>query len=146
MSKAMLYRCSAIISILLGERRSRSARSCLRNAIQYPNDAGIAAIRALSSPTIRAWESDTAKVPPGTWDAVRNSRIPITATLVQPGNLVIGDKEVKARYTDVGLLAWQSQYCRTAPDLGITKTSKKAWCWFEKFRPLLPKARSRLSA
>src|SRR5262245_45003827 len=64
-------------------------------AARYPNDAGIAKDpRVIFADDFDAWETDTAKVPPATWDAVRNSNNPRQRqTFAVAGKVVSGGKE-----------------------------------------------------
>jgi Polysaccharide lyase 14 len=66
---------------------------------KYPNDAGIAGDpRVIFADNFDAWETDTAKVPPGTWDAVRNSNVPNQRqTLVVAGAVTVDGKDLPGK-------------------------------------------------
>jgi hypothetical protein len=68
-------------------------------AAKYPGDASIGKDpRVLFADDFEAWETDTGKVPPATWDAVRNSRNPQQRqTLVVDGKVSAGGKEMPGK-------------------------------------------------
>src|SRR5262249_53185536 len=68
-------------------------------AARYPNDAGIGKDpRVIHADHFDAWETDTAKAPPGAWDAVRNSDNPRQRqTLAVAGRVAGGAKEMPGK-------------------------------------------------
>src|SRR5215470_490886 len=68
-------------------------------AAQYPNDVGIGKDpRVIFADNFDAWETDSAKVPPGTWDGVRQGDKPgQRQTLVVAGKVTVGGRELPGK-------------------------------------------------
>src|SRR6185295_14602119 len=64
-------------------------------AAKYPNDIGIAKDpRVIFADNFDTWEVDSAKIPPTTWDAVRQGDNPKQRqTLIVPGKVTLGNKD-----------------------------------------------------
>lgn len=95
---------AVILVVALGQRSGPAAPAgppalAAGIAARYPNDSGIGKDpRVIFADNFDAWETGTAKVPPGSWDGVRQGDKPgQRQTLVVAGKVSAGDRELPGK-------------------------------------------------